>query len=181
MPPSPERKRRNYFFFPMKKILLLLALAALATPAARAAAPDREKLKKEVAAMEDAFCAMTKEKGVLAAFEYFAAPDVAFLGPDPRKVRGLAAVRERMGPDTPGVTVTWSAAFTDVSDDGTLGYNYGRYEWRIPAPDGSVSLRTGWFLTIWKRQPDGTWRYVMDNGTADKPSPPPKPDAAKKN
>jgi len=39
----------------MKRILLVLALLA---PLALPAAPDNEKLKKEVAAMEDAFCAM---------------------------------------------------------------------------------------------------------------------------
>jgi ketosteroid isomerase-like protein len=125
-------------------------------------------LKAELARMEDEFCAMTTEKGVLAAFEHFAAPDVAFLGPDPRKVRGIEAVRQRMGPDQPGVTVTWSALFTDVSDDGTLGYNYGRYEWNAPDAAGKIAKHTGWFLTIWKRQPDGSWRYVMDNGTPDK-------------
>lgn len=149
--------------------LLLLALAA-AVPLHATGKIDKEKLKTELAHMEDEFCAMTKAQGVLAAFEHFAAPDVAFLGPDPRKVRGLEAVRQRMGPDTPGVSVTWSATFTDVSDDGTLGYNYGRYEWRIPGGDGQASVHTGWFLTIWKRQPDGTWRYVMDNGTPDKPA-----------
>jgi ketosteroid isomerase-like protein len=143
--------------------------------AATPAAVDRERLKAEVAKMEAAFCAMAKEKGILAAFEYFAAPDVAFVDTDPRKFRGLAAVRERLGPDQPGVSVTWSAMFTDVSDDGTLGYNWGRYEWRSPGPDGKECVRTGFFLTIWKRQPDGTWRYVMDNGAADKPAPPPKP------
>jgi ketosteroid isomerase-like protein len=162
----------------MKRLLLALALLA---PLGAPAAPDKETLKKEVAAMEDAFCAMTKEKGVLAAFEYFAAPDVAFVDTDPRKFRGIEAVRERMGPDTPGAKLTWSAFFTDVSDDGTLGYNYGRYESRRPGPDGKESIRTGWFLTIWKRQPDGTWRYVMDNGTADRPpAPPPPPETAKK-
>jgi len=131
----------------------------------------REALKAELAKMEDAFCAMAKEKGLLAAFEHFAAPDVAFVDTDPRKFRGLAAVRERMGPDQPGISLTWSAMFTDVSDDGTLGYNWGRYEWRSPGPDGQDRVRTGFFLTIWKRQPDGTWRYVMDNGAADKPAP----------
>src|ERR1019366_4136538 len=50
------------------------------------------------------------------------APDVAFVDTDPRKFRCLAAVRERIGPDQPGVSLTWSAMFTDVSDDGTLGY-----------------------------------------------------------
>jgi ketosteroid isomerase-like protein len=140
------------------------------TPAATKTA-GKEALKAEVAGMEDAFCAMAKEKGVLAAFEHFAAPDVAFVDTDPRKFRGLAAVRERLGPDQPGVSVTWSAMFTDVSDDGTLGYNWGRYEWRSPSPGGQERVRTGFFLTIWKRQPDGTWRYVMDNGAPDRPAP----------
>jgi len=151
-------------------LIISVSLASLAL-----AAPDRENLKTEVAAMEDAFCAMAKERGLLAAFTHFAAPDVAFIDTDPRKFRGPAAVRERIGEDRPGETLTWSAYFTDVSDDGTLGYNYGRYEFRGPGPGGKESVRGGWFLTIWKRQPDGSWRYVMDNGTADRPPTPPAP------
>jgi ketosteroid isomerase-like protein len=122
---------------------------------------------------------MAAEKGLLAAFSHFAAPDVAFIDTDPRKFRGHAAVLERIGPDQPGVKLTWSAAFTDVSDDGTLGYNYGRYESHRPGPDGQEIVRGGWFLTIWKKQPDGSWRYVMDNGSPDRPPAPPKPSGKK--
>jgi len=166
----------------MKKLLLALALV---TPVATFAAADQAALKREVAAMEDAFCAMAQEKGVLAAFEHFAAPDVAFIDTDPRQFRGLAAVRERLGPDQPGVKLTWSASFTDVSADGTLGYNYGRYESRRPGPSGKEIVRGGWFLTIWKRQPNGEWRYVMDNGAPDRPpastAAPAKPEPRKEN
>jgi len=166
----------------MKLPSLFLAAALVATPALFAATPDKAKLKTEVAGMEDAFCAMAQEKGLLAAFQHFAAPDVAFIDTDPRKWRGSAAVLERIGPDQPGVKLTWSASFTDVSDDGTLGYNYGRYESRYTAPGGKESVHTGWFLTIWKRQSDGSWRYVMDNGSPDpKPAPAAKPAAEKKN
>jgi ketosteroid isomerase-like protein len=153
----------------MKKIIL--GIVALFLAVALPAAPDKAQLKKELAGMEDAFCAMAKEKGLLAAFLHFAAPDVSFLDTDPRKWHGYEAVRERIGPDKPGVSVTWSAYFTDVADDGSLGYNYGRYEWRSPDAAGKEVVHTGWFLTIWKRQPDGTWRYVMDNGTPDRPKP----------
>ena len=153
--------------------LLLLILCGLSLTDLARANPDKAKLKTEVAAMEDAFCSMAKEKGLLAAFSHFAAPDVAFLDPDPRKFRGPAAVKERLGPDKPGVSITWSAHFTDVSDDGTLAYNYGRYEYRSPGADGHDLIHTGWFLTIWKRQPDGSWKYVMDNGTPDRPAPKP--------
>jgi ketosteroid isomerase-like protein len=156
----------------IKQLIAAFALGLAFTSAANAVT-DKTKLKAEVAAMEDAFCAMAKEKGQLAAFSYFAAPDVAFLDTDPRKFRGPAAVRERMGEDRPGVALTWSAYFTDVSDDGALGYNYGRYEFRGPGPAGKEIVRGGWFLTIWKRQPDGSWKYVMDNGTPDRPAAPP--------
>jgi ketosteroid isomerase-like protein len=161
----------------MKKILHFFLLLA---PLTVDAALDKEKLKQEVAGMEDAFCAMAQEKGLLAAFSHFAAPDVAFIDTDPRKFHGHEAVVERIGPDQPGVKLTWSASFTDVADDGTLGYNYGRYESRRPGADGKEIVRGGWFLTIWKKQPDGSWRYVMDNGSPDRPPTPPKPAAAEK-
>jgi ketosteroid isomerase-like protein len=159
----------------IKRIAACILFAALSAIALAKADPDKEKLKAKVAAMEDAFCAMAKEKGLLAAFSYFAAPDVAFIDTDPRKFRGPAAVLERIGPDQPGISLTWSACYTDVSDDGTMGYNYGRYESRGPGPDGKERVRGGWFLTIWKRQPDGSWKYVMDNGAPDRPPPPAAP------
>jgi len=152
--------------------LLLCVLLGLLPTGPLQAAPAKEKLRAEVAAMEDAFCAMAKEKGLLAAFSHFAAPDVAFIDTDPRKFRGPAAVQERIGPDKPGISLTWSAMFTDVSDDGTLGYNYGRYESRGPGADGQVHTHAGFFLTIWKRQPDGSWKYVMDTGAPDRPAAP---------
>ena len=154
----------------MKTLLVITAL--LATLPAPPAATDREQMKKDLAAMEDQFSAMARDRGILAAFQHFAAPDVTFIDTDPRQWRGVAAVNERMGEDRPGVSLTWSACFTDVSDDGTLGYNYGRYELRAPDADGNETTRGGWFLSIWKRQPDGSWKYVMDTGVPDRPAAP---------
>ena len=126
--------------FACSLLLCLPAMSGAETPAKPA---RKEALKAELAKMEDAFCAMAKEKGILAAFECFATPDVAFVDTDPRQYRGLEAVRKRMGPDRPGTSLTWSALFTDVSDDGTLGYNYGRYELRAPGSNGTEVVRTG--------------------------------------
>jgi ketosteroid isomerase-like protein len=69
----------------------------------------------------------------------------------------------------PNLKLSWAPLFVDVSDDGTLAYDYGRYESRLAGADGREVVRGGFFLTIWKRQPDGTWRYVMDHGAPDKP------------
>lgn len=151
----------------MKPLILFVAVL-LSSAAALAAPASKEEMKKELAAMEDKFCAMVQEKGVMAAFEHFAAPDVAFIDTDPRKFRGVEAVRQRMGGFPPAVKLTWSALFTDLSDDGTLGYNYGRYETRGPGPDGQERVGGGFFLSIWKKQPDGSWKYVMDTGAPDR-------------
>ncbi len=168
------------------KLLTRLAIAVVAAPFffpfAALAATAKEKAKAELIAVEHAFNAMAQEKGILPAFEHFAAPDVAFIDTDPRRFRGLDAVRQRMGPTPPGTKLTWSPLFTDVSDDGTLGYNYGRYEATGTGPDGKPVVRGGFFLSIWKRQPDGSWKYVMDTGAPDRPPPPtpPAPPAATK-
>lgn len=63
----------------LRGALALLSLLA----SAGSAAPDKEKLQHAVAAMEGAFCAMAGGKGLLAAFQHFAAPDVAFIDTDP--------------------------------------------------------------------------------------------------
>lgn len=159
------------------RLAFALIAAPLAVSTALAATPNKEKLKAELIAVEHAFNNMAQEKGLLPAFEHFAAPDAAFIDTDPRRFRGLAAVRERMGKTPPGTQLTWSPLFTEVSDDGTLGYNYGRYETRGKGPDGTEFVRGGFFLTIWKRQPDGSWKYVMDTGAPDRPPPPAPPKA----
>jgi ketosteroid isomerase-like protein len=149
----------------MKKLVISLLIL---TSVVGAEKPEKEKSKAEIAATENAFSAMAQEKGLLAAFEHFAAPDVAFVDTDPRQWRGLDAVRRRLGDTPANLKITWSPLFVDVSEDGTLGYDYGRYEVRRPGGEGKETTAGGFFLTIWKRQPDGSWRYVMDNGAPDK-------------
>lgn len=156
---------------------LFALLACLVGAAVASAAVDKEQFKQELAAMEDQFSAMAQEKGVPAAFEHFAAPDVASIDTDPRQVRGPAAVKRRMGGFPPAAKLTWSAYFTDVSDDGTLGYNYPRYEISGRAPDGTERKSGGRILGNWEKQPDGSWHYVM---AADAPDRPPGPPAARK-
>lgn len=152
-------------------LLPLTVLLVFAAPLTRAAdSSARAKAKAEITATENAFSAMAQSKGLLVAFEHFAAPDVAFVDTDPRKWRGLEAVRQRLGTTPADVKLIWSPLYCDVSDDGTLGYDYGRYELRRSGADGKEIVRGGFFLTIWKRQPDGSWRYVMDNGAPDKPA-----------
>jgi ketosteroid isomerase-like protein len=60
-----------------------------------------------------------------------------------------------------GFVLTWEPLYADISRSGDMGYTYGLYKSFIKA-DSSVSR--GKYVTIWKKQPDGSWKYVLDGG-----------------
>jgi len=147
-------------------LLLLLPLGSVA-------AVDPTQLKAELIKMEHDFCTMASAQGVPAAFAHFAAPDAAFFDVDPRAHRGPEAVRLRMADFPPNAQLTWAPLQVDVAASGDLGYTWGRYEFRSPGADGPERVSGGFYLTIWKRQPDGSWKFAIDTGTPDRPKPPP--------
>ena len=56
----------------------------------------------------------------------------------------------------------WTPDFIDVSQDGTMAYTYGKYRWITTDKLGKTTEYTGVFHTVWKRQTDGSWKYVWD-------------------
>ncbi len=80
------------------------------------------------------------------------------------EIRGLDAIREAIAAiDDPAFTLTWEPVRAQGSDDGTLGYTVGRYvSTQVAAADTIVSR--GLYVSVWRRQPDGTLKVVMDLG-----------------
>jgi hypothetical protein len=54
----------------------------------------------------------------------------------------------------------WGPAFADASVAGDLGYTYGPW---YSQPEGRAP-GAGYFFTLWKRQPDGTYQFMLDLG-----------------
>ena len=159
----------------------LLAACLLAAAPVVSGAADKEALKAELTKTEADFCAMARAQGIPAAFAHFIAPDGVLFDADPQKHRGADAVAQRYGDARPSGVLNWAPSFVDVAESGDLGYTWGRYEYRGTGPDGQPRVATGYFLTIWKRQPDGTWRFVVDQGAPDRPAPTPAPKPAEEN
>ena len=97
-----------------------------------------------------------------------------FMAPDGALIRPAAtltgpAVREavtRMFADT-SFTLTWEPLQADVGTSGDLGYTVGRWEARYRTEQGAPATSTGRYLTIWKLQPDRSWKVVQDIGVTD--------------
>lgn len=125
------------------------------------------------AALQDAdraFDLATSERRLDGWVEFFA-DDGAMLRPG-GAVTGRAAIREHMSPvlrDT-SFTLRWNPTHADAGASGDLGYTVGRYEARRRDAKGGTAVRTGTYLTIWKKQADGSWKVVLDTGVEDPPT-----------
>jgi len=67
---------------------------------------------------------------------------------------------------SPGFALEWEPDEAAASPDGQLGWTTGRYVSRSAGPDGETA-REGRYLTLWRRQPDGTWKVTVDTGVPD--------------
>jgi ketosteroid isomerase-like protein len=126
-------------------------------------AENKELIKAEIYKTEKAFEKMAAEKGTTEAFyEYTDSLAVINRGND-SLIYGKDNIRHFYSTkNNPNATVNWTPDFIEVSSDGTLGYTYGKYVWKLKQADGSIKESRGIFHTVWKRQKDGSWKYVWD-------------------
>jgi ketosteroid isomerase-like protein len=59
--------------------------------------------------------------------------------------------------------IRWQPLHAEVAASGELGYTWGVAE-SAPGKDGPFKPY-GIYVTIWKRQPDGKWKFVYDAAT----------------
>jgi ketosteroid isomerase-like protein len=93
-----------------------------------------------------------------AAFISFLAEEAIFIGTN-RVLRGAKEVAAGWKGfyDGPQAPFSWEPDQIQVVDSGTLALSSG------PVRDSS-GKRTGTFNSIWRREPDGKWKIVIDHG-----------------
>lgn len=123
---------------------------------------DQVKLVKEVMVVEQRFSDYAKERGVKEAFLEFAA-DSAVLNRGGKIIKGKEAIKSYFESlPYSDVRLQWEPDFADVSRDGQMAYTYGSYTFSATDSLKNPIEAKGIFHTVWKRQPDGSWKYVYD-------------------
>lgn len=118
--------------------------------------------EQKIRDVEKEFETMAAEKGIAEAFYHFAAEDAVIKRENDTLIKGRDAIRKYYSAhDNKNTTVTWSPDFVSVSKDSDMAYTYGKYLWTIKSEDGEKKY-AGVFHTVWKRQSDGSWKYVWD-------------------
>lgn len=108
---------------------------------------------------EHAFAQYSIDHGMKDAFINFAAPDGVLFRRGP--INAIETWKNR-NPAPTGL-LTWWPAYADVSIAGDMGWTTGPYEFR-EKPTDERPAGTGHFFTIWRRQSDGTFKFVVDLG-----------------
>lgn len=129
---------------------------------------DVEAERQAVLQADREFMQETAERGVEAWVSYFS-EDGAMLPATGEVVRGHAAIRALMAPafEIPGYTITWDPTFAEVSEGGDLAYTFGNYETTVSDAEGNRMATRGRYVTVWRKQDDGSWKVVLDMGNTE--------------
>ena len=121
-----------------------------------------EKAKLEILKTENDFVIFCQKQGIEAAFLKFSAEDARIIRGDEiligkneiKKLYSKARYKQ--------AKLFWKPDFVEASLSGDLGYTYGKYVYSSVDSTGKPIEYKGIFHTVWKKQPDGNWRFVWD-------------------
>jgi uncharacterized protein (TIGR02246 family) len=159
---------------------LALALAGC-TKAAQGGAADADSIKQAIKADETKWNAQFKSKDTEGLVGHYA-DDAYFVAPGVKATEGSTPIRQvyATASTDPAFALTFAADKIDVAASGDLAYARGKFSEKYTDPKtGKVMTDSGSYITVYKKQDDGSWKAVEDFAAADpgtaKPVEPGKP------
>jgi len=126
----------------------------------------RDKMGREeelIRKTDLAFSEYSMKNGFTEAFLHYASDDAVLLRKNSMPVKGIEAITSVYGKmDDSNLVLSWEPLFVKVSSSGDLGYSYGRYT--LKAKSSGSEPEYGTYVTIWEKQKDGSWKWVLDSG-----------------
>ena len=130
--------------------------------------PSKPSARDELIATDRAFDSVVAEKGVEGWVSFFA--DSGIQMPEGSGiVVGHEAIRKHMSGffgDT-NQKLRWVPDKAETSSDGTLGYTIGHWTLTVRDSTGPHEAYRGKYLTVWRRQADGSWKAEADVGNTE--------------
>lgn len=134
----------------MTASLLLAPAVAIASGAA------------SIADAERAFAARCAVVGIHQSFLEYFAPDAISFTPEPGQA--MPRLRATPAPVQPRAQLVWGPEQTESVAD--LGWSTGPSIFTdVTAPGGKAIERYGYYVSLWRKQADGTWKVELDIGT----------------
>ena len=145
-------------------LLFLLSTASTAQPGTRPV----DIIQDADQAWMTVFAAKNLEKSVA-----FCSDNGAILAPNSPIATGHDAISKLIAAffALPNLKISWHPDRAEVAKSGELGYTSGAYEMTFTDPSGKTIPDKGKYVTVWKKQTDGSWKVMLDIFNTDMPQP----------
>ena len=146
----------------------LVVLAATMLACNRTAESDRDRA--ELLRTDKEWAAAVASRDVDKIVSYWT-DDAIVLAPGAPALVGKQAIREFVAQSLqlPGFSIGWEANQAVVSAAGDMAYTVGTNRVTMPDANGTPVTTLGKAVTVWRKEPNGTWRCVVDIWNADPP------------
>jgi ketosteroid isomerase-like protein len=104
-----------------------------------------------------------------AGFVSWFAPDGVLLGNGAAPLIGRVAIAKSATWLPKDYQLSWTPTDATMGPSGDIGYTWSHYEGHAKDANGNPVVTNGRFITIWRKEPDGSWKVVLDAG-ADEPA-----------
>lgn len=105
------------------------------------------------------FANMCSQKGMKEAYLDYIDSNGVLLRPNAFPIVGADAVDFIIAQKTEDLMLTWRPKDAAVAASGELAYTYGTYKIEVK---GTAENLQGSYVTIWRKQIDGKWKFVLD-------------------
>ncbi|MGO8758351.1 MAG: YybH family protein [Terracidiphilus sp.] len=118
--------------------------------------------------LEARFAKDVLEQGGAGFAAWFAGDGVA-LGNGAAPLIGKVAIAKSANWSPKDYQLTWTPTDATMGPSGDMGYTWGHFEGRSKDANGNPVLTSGRYITMWRKQADGSWKVVLDAGANDAP------------
>ena len=122
---------------------------------------DNGQEKMMLIEADKAFSSLSEARGMKQAFLEFMDSNGVLLRPKHAPIIGANAIEYLIQLNDSSYTLTWQPQHAIVAKSADIGYTYGLYALHPKAKDTVIY---GTYVSIWKKQQDGKWKFVLDTG-----------------
>lgn len=106
------------------------------------------------------FAEMASTQGYRKAFLEYMEDEAILLRDNHMPIIGADAVQFISNVNDTSFKINWEPLGGDVAASGDLGFTYGTYRLET-----ETEKQEGTYITVWRKQKDGRWKYILDSGT----------------
>lgn len=151
-----------------KDVLIVIGIVCFSCSRLVKTEQNSEGIKQDIINIEQAFSDYSKQHGFAKAIAEYAADDVIKLNSGRFAAFGKAQLRKEANVDSIGSsqgTLTWKPLKVDVSESGDMASAFGDWYFTFKLPETFKDTTLyGNYITVWKKQKDGTWKFIIDGG-----------------